>query len=70
MKERRVLPRVIGIGLFHAFLYLWFVPFVIYPRYGDSGFTMVVIVAVLVSVGVIGTLFLGRRSGNDAKKKK
>lgn len=60
--KRRVLLRVIGIGLFHAILYLWLVPFVIYPRFGDNGFTMVVAVAVLVSFGVLGTLFLGKTS--------
>ena len=67
MRKKSVLLRVMGIGLFHCFLYLWLVPFVIYPRFGDNGFILAVAVAILVSAGVIGTLFLGRASGRNNK---
>ena len=43
------------------FLYLWLVPFAIYPRFGDSGLKMTVAVAVIVSVAVIATLFIGKK---------
>ncbi len=42
------------------FLYLWFVPFVVYPRFGDNGFRMTVAVAVLISVALLATLFVGK----------
>ncbi len=60
MKKSAVL-RIVGIGTLHMFLYLWLVPFVIYPRFGDSGLKMTVAVAVLVSVAVIATLFIGKK---------
>jgi ABC-type sulfate transport system permease component len=43
-------------------LYLYIVPFVIYPRFGDNGFKFAVLVAVIVSIAVLGTLFLGKRN--------
>ncbi|WP_459916623.1 hypothetical protein [Desulfocicer niacini] len=52
--------RLIFIGCLHTFLYLWFVPFVVYPRFGDSGLKMTVAVAVLISVALLATLFVGK----------
>ena len=60
MNKKKALIRIVGIGMLHAFLYLWFVPFVVYPRFGDSGFKMTVAVAVLISVAVLATLFIGK----------
>ncbi len=60
--KKRILFRIIGIGTFHMVLYLYIVPFVIYPRFGDNGFKFAVLVAVIVSIAVLGTLFLGKRS--------
>jgi hypothetical protein len=36
------------------------VPFVIYPRFGQHGITFAVIVAVLISIGILATLRLGK----------
>jgi len=58
--KKNVLIRVVLIGMLHSFLYLWLVPFVIYPRFGDNGFKMTVAVAVLISVGLLVTLFVGK----------
>ena len=52
--------RLVFIGALHCFLYLWLVPFVIYPRFGHSGFMLTIAVAVLVSIAVLATLFLGK----------
>lgn len=60
MKKRAVL-RVIGIGLLHTFLYLWLVPFVIYPRFGQNGLKMAVAIAVLISIVLVATLFICKK---------
>ena len=60
--KKRVVLRFVGIGALHTFLYLWFVPFVIYPRFGDSGLKMTVAVAVLISIALILTLFICKKN--------
>jgi len=57
----KLIFRIIGIGLFHAVLYLFVVPFVIYPRFGHNGFKFAVAVAIIVSIAVLGTLFFERK---------
>jgi hypothetical protein len=37
------------------------VPFVLYPKFGENGFIFTVIVAVIVSVMIIGTIFTGKK---------
>jgi len=58
--KKKALIRIVFIGMLHAFLYLWFVPFVVYPRFGDNGFKMTIVVAVLISVVLLVTLFVGK----------
>ncbi|MDY0375936.1 MAG: hypothetical protein RBQ72_09420 [Desulfobacterium sp.] len=60
MKKRAVL-RVLGIGLLHTFLYLWLVPFVVYPRFGQSGLMMTVVIALLISIVLVSTIFICRK---------
>ncbi len=57
--------RIAGIGIFHMVLYGYLVPFVIYPRFGSSGLTFAFVVAVLVSVTVLGTLWVGKSNNNN-----
>jgi len=61
MKKGLIL-RVIGIGMFHAVLYLYVVPFVIYPRFGNKGFEFAIAVAVIISIAVIGTIFIEKKN--------
>lgn len=56
--RRKVLGRIVGIGIFHTVLYLYIVPFVIYPRFGRVGFQFILVVAVIVSIAVFGTMFI------------
>lgn len=56
----KIVIRIIGIGLLHSFLYGYLVPFIIYPRFGQHGITFAVIVAVLISIGILATLRLGK----------
>ncbi|WP_027362329.1 hypothetical protein [Desulfospira joergensenii] len=59
---KRAWPRIIGIGLFHCFLYMYLVPRVIYPRFGENGFIFAAITALVVSVAVLGTLWLNKKT--------
>jgi len=55
--KRTILLRIIGIGVFHAVLYLYVVPFVIYPKFGNNGFKLTIAVAVIISIAFLGTMF-------------
>lgn len=57
MKGKNI-RRLAGIGVFHAVLYLYVVPFVLYPRFGEKGTLFAVLVALIVSFAVLGTIFL------------
>ena len=50
--------RIIGIGIFHMILYLYIVPFVIYPKFGKIGFEFTIAVAIIISIAVLGTILL------------
>ncbi len=58
---KRVVLRVAGIGLLHSFLYGYLVPFVIYPKFGRHGITFAVILAILISIGIMATMWLGKK---------
>jgi hypothetical protein len=60
--NRKITLRLIGIGIFHTVLYLYIVPFVIYPKFGNNGLVFVVITAVIISIVIIGTLFLEKKN--------
>ena len=63
--KKQILIRFLMIGMLHTFLYLWLVPFVIYPKFGHDGFVFTVIVAVLISVSILGTLFLRKKKEHN-----
>lgn len=56
----KIAIRIVGIGLLHSFLYGYLVPFVIYPQFGQHGITFSVIFAILISIGIMATLWLGK----------
>lgn len=56
----KIAIRIVGIGLLHSFLYGYLVPFVIYPRFGQHGITFAVILAILISIGIMATLWVGK----------
>ncbi|WP_299978082.1 hypothetical protein [Desulfobacula sp.] len=61
MKKKLIL-RIIGIGVFHIVLYLYVVPFVIYPKFGKNGFEFTIAVAIIISIAVLGTILLERKN--------
>lgn len=56
----KIAIKIVAIGMLHSFLYGYLVPFVIYPRFGHCGITFAVIVAILISIGIMATLKLGK----------
>ncbi len=65
---KRVWVRIAGIGIFHMFLYGYLVPFVIYPRFGDNGLKFALVVAVIISITVLGTLWVGKNKNFKGDK--
>jgi len=59
--KKSLIFRLIGIGMFHAVLYLYVVPFMIYPRFGNNGFKFTIVVAVIISIAVLGTIFIRKK---------
>ncbi len=59
--KKSLIFRLIGIGMFHAVLYLYVVPFMIYPRFGNNGFKITIAVAVIISIAVLGTIFIRKK---------
>lgn len=60
---------LVGIGVFHMVLYGYLVPFIIYPRLGGLGLTLTLVVAVVISVLVLGNLVKGRDKASKGDKK-
>ena len=65
--KKKMVVRILGIGVFHAFLYLYLVPFVIYPKFGDNGFQFTIIVAIVISIAIFGTMFISKKNRGDKK---
>jgi hypothetical protein len=60
--KKIIIWRFIGIGIFHAVLYLYIVPFVIYPKFGNNGFKFTILVAIIISIAVLGTILLEKNN--------
>lgn len=64
---RNALLKILGIGCMHVILYGYLVPFVVYPRFGHRGFLTIVVIAVMISVGIIASIFVGRKTKGEKK---
>jgi len=60
--KKKLIPRILGIGIFHSVLYLYVVPFLIYPKFGKNGFKFAVAVAIIISIAVLGTMFFEKKN--------
>lgn len=63
--KKQVVFRIIGIGILHVVLYLYIVPFVIYPKFGSNGIKFAVVVAIVISVAAFGTMFFKEKFKGD-----
>jgi len=66
--KKSVILRILGIGMFHAVLYLYVVPFMIYPKFGNNGIRFAVVVAIIVSIAVLGTILIEKKINKRRKK--
>lgn len=66
--KQKLTFRIVGIGIFHCVLYLYIVPFVIYPTFGKNGLHFAVIAAVIISIAVLGTIFVSKEKTKGDKK--
>lgn len=53
--------RILGIGGTHLILYGYLIPFVVYPRFGETGFFAVTVIALTVSAVMLAGIFWGRK---------
>ena len=64
----KIIVRILGIGAFHAFLFLYLVPKVISPKFGDNAFRFAIIIAIIISIAIFGTMFISKKNRGDKKK--
>ncbi len=67
--KKRLGFRFFLIGILHMVLYLYIVPFMVYPKFGKNGMTVVMVLAVLVSAVVLGTLSFERKNKGEGNGK-
>ena len=67
--KKTITVRIVLIGSLHMVLYLYIVPFIVYPKFGKNGITGVVALAIVVSVIVLGTIFFERKNKGDKNGK-
>ncbi|MCD4744494.1 MAG: hypothetical protein K8R67_18680 [Desulfobacteraceae bacterium] len=67
--EKKTLYKIASIGCLHIFLYLYLIPFIIVPTFGNSGLKMAIAIAIGISMIIIVTIFIEKsnRSNKDEK---
>ena len=65
--KKIIIVRIVGIGVFHAFLFLYLVPVVISPKFGDNAFQFAIIIAIIISIAIFGTMFISKQNRGDKK---
>ncbi len=55
-----MLARILTIGVLHLVLYGVVVPFVIYPRFGEKGSGIAVAIILILTLGIMASLGLGK----------
>ena len=59
--KKRLLYRILGIGFLHLVLYVYLIPFVIYPRFGNNGLMFAIVAAVVISITILGKMFITKK---------
>ena len=58
--KKKTIYKIISIGCMHTFLYLYLIPFVIYPAFGKNGLKFAVVIAITISIAILITIFYGK----------
>jgi hypothetical protein len=56
--------RIVFIGILHMTVYLWLLPFVILPKFGNRGTKITITVLILISLIVLSSLVIKKRGKN------
>ncbi len=67
--KKRIGLKIVLIGSLHMVLYLYIVPFMVYPTFGKNGITVVMVLAVLISAFVLGMLSFERKDKGEGNGK-
>ena len=67
--KKTITVRIVLIGSLHMVLYLYIVPFMVYPAFGKNGITVVMVLAILISAIVLGTLSFERKNKGEGNGK-
>ncbi len=67
--KKKIRLRIFLIGSLHMVLYLYIVPFMVYPKFGKNGITVVMVLAILISAIVLGTLSFERKNKGEGNGK-
>ena len=59
--NKNSLIRICVIGVFHAVLYLYIIPYIVAPRFGSTGASFLAVTAIIISVSVLGTVIIGKK---------
>ena len=67
--KKKTIYKIVSIGCLHTFLYLYLIPFVIFPAFGKNGLKLIVAIAIAVSIIILTTIFKEKsdRSKKDGK---
>ncbi len=69
MMKKKTIYKIAGIGCLHSFLYLYFIPFVILPAFGNNGLKITIAKAVAISFAIISTILIGKYNRSDKDEK-
>ena len=62
--------RIGFIGILHMTVYLWMLPFVILPKFGNKGTKITITVLILISLIVLSSLVIKKRGKNPRLENK
>lgn len=67
--KKKTVYKLIGIGSLHTLLYLYLIPFIIVPTYGDNGIKVAVTIAVVISITIIMTILIEKLNRSKKNEK-
>ncbi len=68
MMKKKTIYKFIFIGCMHTFLYLYLIPFVIFPMFGKDGLKFAVAIAVCISIIILTTIFIQKKTSNRSNE--
>jgi hypothetical protein len=70
VKVMKKILRIAFIGILHMTAYLWLLPFVILPKFGNRGTKITISILIVISLIVLSSLVIKKREKNPRLKNK